>query len=105
MTRRRKLPPAPDGPLGLLIAILSDTPRLPGALCRDHRDLFDATHPTGRGAMTRHLTDARATAIRICTGCPVLGPCNDWLDSVIPENRPGGVVAGRIITTKGIEKP
>jgi WhiB family redox-sensing transcriptional regulator len=103
MTRRRKSPPPLNGSLGLLIAILSDTPRLPGAACRDHPDLFDATHATGQGAMTLQLAQTRDAAIRICRTCPALDPCRAWLDNVIPPYRPGGVVAGRIVTTRGTE--
>lgn len=106
MTRSRKSPPAPDGPLGLLIAILSDTPRLPGALCRDHPDLFDATHASGKAAMTRHLTEARAAAKAVCRACPAIDPCGQWADGLRPSERPGGVVAGKVarppVTTKTV---
>jgi hypothetical protein len=96
MTRRRNSPPEPDGPLGLLIAILSDTPRLPGALCRAYPDLFDATHAIGQAAMTRHLAEARAQAKSVCRTCPALTECAAWVESLRPSERPGGVIAGRV---------
>lgn len=96
MTRRLR-PPAPDGPLGLLIVILRGAPRLPGARCRDRADLFDATHAIGRGASsTRKIAAARAAAAAECAQCPALVACSAWVDGLRPAHRPSGVVAGRI---------
>jgi hypothetical protein len=47
----------------LLDAIARTVPRLPGAACREHRELFDRTAIRGRG-----MTAARREALEICAG-------------------------------------
>jgi WhiB family redox-sensing transcriptional regulator len=107
MTRRRKTPaPVPLPVVDLLAAILRDTPRLQGARCRTHPEVFDATHPIGRGACsTRHHVDARAAAVAVCQRCPALPACRAWLESLPASQRPSGIVAGQLTTTKGTETP
>jgi len=96
MTPRRHPLPPPTPEINLLCEILRGTPRLPGAACRDHRDLFDAARANGRGHSTRRLAAARAAAVRICHTCPALSECRSWLDTVPRTQRPSGVVAGQI---------
>lgn len=94
--RRRPLPP-PTPEINLLCEILRGAPRLAGAACRDHRDLFDAAQANGRGHSARRLADARAAAIRVCSErCPAFDQCAAWLDTLPRRQRPSGVVAGQI---------
>ena len=80
----------------LLDAIARTVPRLPGAACRDHRELFYRTAVRGRG-----MTAARREAIEICTSCPALARCRRWLESTPERERPFGVVAGQVIPPRG----
>jgi len=71
------------------------TPRLPSAACRGHTDLFDATvamAPRGHAALYR----ARAEALQICATCRALVLCRRWVDTLDPEQRPRGAIAGRV---------
>lgn len=72
-----------------LLRALTAGPNLPGAACKDHLDVFDAT--SERGAHR-----AYTAAIQICAGCPVLQRCGTHWDSLPPRKRPFGVMAGRI---------
>lgn len=57
----------------LLDAITRAVPRLPGAACRDHRELFDRTAIRGVG-----MTAARAEALHICLDtCPAMTYAGD----------------------------
>jgi WhiB family transcriptional regulator, redox-sensing transcriptional regulator len=72
-------------------------PRLPGARCRGHSELFDeppADDPYGDAVTER--------ALAVCASCPALGPCEEWLRRLEPRERPRGVVAGRIIKSRGV---
>lgn len=73
-----------------LIATLATTPDLPGASCVSSRQVFDKC--TDGHAGDREL----AAAVRVCAGCPVLGPCASWVDSLDPRKRPFGVTGARI---------
>jgi hypothetical protein len=41
-------------------------------------------------------------ALAVCASCPALGPCEVWLRRLEPSERPRGVVAGRVIKSKGV---
>lgn len=87
--------PTPELPaLGLLIAILQDTPKLAHAACRDHPDLFAATVVEGRGVRPESITATRDQARAICRGCEALDACRDWVRSTPEGRRPAGIVAG-----------
>lgn len=83
-----------------LVGQLASIPTLPGARCRGHHALFDGSSwdedPAVRQA--RH-----SAALAICTRCPALALCADWLDSLPKSQRPLGVVAGRRVTAQGIK--
>ena len=64
-------------------------PRLPGAACRGHPELFDVAG--------QHDRDAIAQAKAVCHACPVLRECRAWLRSLPKPVRPCGVVAGRFV--------
>lgn len=93
----RRYAPAPDGPLGLLIAILSDTPRLPGARCRADPDLFAET-VRRRHQSVHSLAANRAAARAVCGTCPALDACRDWVIGLPLSRRPAGIVAGHLAT-------
>jgi hypothetical protein len=65
--------------VALLARVLTDTPKLPGAACRDRSGPFDPE------------SGSPAAALNICQRCPALRPCAEWADTA-PNLR--GVVAG-----------
>lgn len=76
----------------LLDAIARSVLKLPGAACRDHRELFDRTAARGRD-----ITAARTQALQICAGCPALAACQRWISSLDEHERPRGIVAGQLV--------
>lgn len=94
MTPRRHPLPPPTPAINLLCEILRGTPRLPGAACRDHPDLFAATVVEGQGSRQAGLTAAREQARAICGGCEALDACTSWVRATPEARRPGGIVAG-----------
>ena len=66
----------------LLAAVLRDTPRLPGALCRQRTELFD-----GDDAEDAH------EAAELCGHCPAREPCAAWAHT-LAHNEAHGVLAG-----------
>jgi hypothetical protein len=78
----------------LLEALAGSTPRLPGAACRGRYELFD----TAAGQFGYRMFQARAEALAVCAGCPVLRECRQWLDSQ-PPGRVRGVCAGTVINS------
>lgn len=92
MTTPTRLParvPDNGGWLPLLAAVLRDTPRLPGALCRGRHRLFDADG--------QHDVSG---ALELCGRCPARGPCAEWA-SREPAYRLTGVLAGQRYVAKG----
>jgi hypothetical protein len=71
-------------PLDTLLAALAGLPALPGALCRDQSEVFDAV-----------TDDQLAQAARLCRTCPALIPCSAWAET-LGDNDVNGVVAGRV---------
>jgi len=67
----------------LAAAILIDSPRLHGALCRGKAPAFDHYR----------RTQAAEVALKLCGSCPVRRPCREWADS---RTDVSGVVAGEI---------
>jgi len=92
-------------PTDVLGELAAAAPHLPAARCAGRHKLFDATIEADRAGGAAQLDTARAEALRICSGCPEIGPCGRWLDSLPPRQRPLGVVAGRINPKKGRPKP
>lgn len=79
-----------------LLAAFAAVPRLDGALCRGHGDLWDPPELFGRDPVD---TEQRlAFAVSACRVCPALNPCRDWVASLKASDRPGGVIAGRVVT-------
>ncbi|OBF55060.1 hypothetical protein A5756_00760 [Mycobacterium sp. 852002-53434_SCH5985345] len=66
----------------LLAELAANTPALPRAACRRHRQIFDSTEP-----------DDIATATQICQHCPELAPCREWADTQAPRTLTGVVAA------------
>jgi len=78
--------------------VLTDTPRLRGARCRDYSaELFDLPDHPRVGRSTREDVARLAVAVAICEGCPALLPCSNWLASLAPDRRPSGVVAAQVV--------
>lgn len=77
--------------VALLEKVLRQSAALPDALCRNRSDLFDVEH---------HDPDEReyatGRAAELCSRCPELAACSEWLDSLPRSRRPGGVVAGQV---------
>ncbi|MCV7150528.1 WhiB family transcriptional regulator [Mycolicibacterium pyrenivorans] len=72
-----------DNVTDLLAELAAHTPALPGALCRDHVDVFDS-----------ETTEAVEAAITICGNCPARAACERWSTAMDPR-RLLGVVAGK----------
>lgn len=77
-----------------LLDSLAGIPRLPGALCRGHHDVFDPPWSEHEDKTDRE--QRIAFALKLCRSCPALASCTQWLDSLPPKQRPHGVVAGQV---------
>jgi hypothetical protein len=86
----------------LMDELAAGMPHLPGARCAGRHELFDATAEGSRTgpAGAAEVAAARSEALRLCGGCPELGPCRAWLSGLRKRDRPNGVVAGRVIGDK-----
>ena len=74
--------------IDLLKAILRDTPKLDGSLCRDRSDLFDTEQDDAEER--QYAIDS---AKRLCRKCPALEACRDFAST---QKRLTGVVAGEL---------
>lgn len=74
--------------LGLTEA-LAGIPDLPGAACKGRPEWFDLTPDDDPELIER--------AELVCRHCPALAKCRDWLASTPRDQRPSGVVAGRLL--------
>jgi hypothetical protein len=75
-----------------LIAAVGAAPALPGAKCRGRHSLYD---PAALGEPPDTVAERRhALAVELCSYCPALTRCQEWLASLPPRRRPLGVVAG-----------
>ena len=75
-----------------LAAAVRGIPHLPGAACRYRWELFD--HPPNSDP--DDLDYAHTAALGICAQCPALASCSQWFESLPEQQRPPGVVAGRV---------
>ena len=66
-----------------------------GAACKGQSDLFD-WHPLS----DPHREADLETALQLCSGCPVLSQCKQWVASLEWWQRPTGIVAGVLVTPK-----
>ncbi len=85
-----------------LIAAIGRAPVLPGARCRGRHHLFDTadSREDPDVAIQRH-----SQAVELCARCPSLTRCEDWLDSLPNNQRPLGVVAGRVNLANPVGRP
>lgn len=92
-------------PSTLLAELATVAPDLPAARCAGRWELYDRTDQAADStpAAADALADARAEALWLCLGCPELTPCRDWYESLPPQHRPRGVVAG-IVNTRTTKK-
>ncbi|WP_156628408.1 WhiB family transcriptional regulator [Mycobacterium sp. 1274756.6] len=67
----------------LLSKALWHTASLPGAACQGRGDLFTSEHPGDQ-----------AQALAICTRCPVLADCQQWVARLPRAHIPPGIVTG-----------
>ncbi|ASL08453.1 hypothetical protein MYCODSM44623_01703 [Mycobacterium intracellulare subsp. chimaera] len=72
----------------LLGAAAASVPRLPDAACRSETWMADVELRSSR--------DTIDAAVELCLSCPAMQRCAAWLDSLPPDQKPAGVVAGRL---------
>lgn len=72
----------------LMAAWVGSVPRLEDAACRGNPGPFDLDVRAGREAV-----DA---AVEICLDCPAMLDCGAWVDSLPADQKPAGIVAGRL---------
>jgi WhiB family redox-sensing transcriptional regulator len=80
--------------LDALLDAVGAAPCLPGARCRGRHTLFD---PPAPGENPDTVASRHAQALGLCSRCPALSRCGDWLESLPPRKRPHGVVAGNVV--------
>jgi|GEM_PF-3489846 len=80
---------SPGDAADAITALLAGVPRLPGASCHGDSRTFDLEPDADREDVDY--------AIEICKACPALTACREWVRSLPPEQRPSGVVAGRLL--------
>lgn len=85
-----------------LFDALAVAPALPGAKCRGRHHLFDEPE---RDADPDDAEYQQQAALRLCSHCPSLVRCAEWVDSLPPSKRPPGVVGGRVRRTKPAGRP
>lgn len=86
-----------------LLAELRGAPALDGAACTGRGHLFDDRQTEETIGTWRHRA---SHATSICRSCPVLASCREWLESLAPDRRPHGVVAGLHVDQRGrIQQP
>lgn len=80
----------------MTIDLASAAPVFEDAKCVGQHDLFDAAEPgEDRDQALTRLQEART----LCRSCPALAACGDWLQALPRSQRPGGVVAGRVVSS------
>jgi WhiB family transcriptional regulator, redox-sensing transcriptional regulator len=70
------------------------------ARCRGQFRLYDRTIGRSRHDSPKLTELARKQAMQTCACCPALTQCRDWFDSLLPDQRPFGVVAGQLNTRR-----
>jgi hypothetical protein len=75
-----------------LLAAMGSAPKLTGAACRGHHELFDNG-------------DHQAQALALCRECPALHDCTQWLAGLPRSRRPHGVVAGQLPSARARKRP
>jgi len=76
-----------------ILAAVGAAPALPGAKCRNRYALFD---PAAKGEDPETVSQRHALAVELCSYCPALTRCRDWLNGLPERQRPVGVIAGEI---------
>jgi len=79
--------------LDTLLAELAGAPALPGARCRGRHHLFDSAAP---GEHPDTVNARHTQALGLCSRCPALTRCDDWLSGLPVRKRPFGVIAGEL---------
>ena len=77
----------------LLGRILHGAPALPGAKCVGRARLFD---PPAEREPAADVAFRHRQALALCRVCRALDACGEWFESLPPEERPEGVIAGRV---------
>lgn len=85
-----------------LLSSLAGSPSLPGARCRGRHHIFD---PAALGENPDTVAARHAQALGLCSRCPSLTRCAEWLESLPPKRRPLGVTAGQIHTPNPVGRP
>jgi hypothetical protein len=79
--------------LDAILEAVGAAPCLPGARCRGRHSLFD---PAALGEDPDTVAARHAQALGLCSQCPSLARCEEWLYSLPPRRRPRGVIAGTV---------
>lgn len=87
--RQRRGDPMNADQLAALLGAAAAAPRMPDAACWGETWMADVEIRSSRGTI-----DA---AIDVCLSCPAMQRCAAWLDSLPPDQKPAGVVAGRLV--------
>jgi hypothetical protein len=76
-----------------VFSALGVIPSLPGAACRGRHALHDPAAPGEDPA----VVDQRQTqALALCSRCPALLACSEYMHALPKSKRPDGVVAGQL---------
>lgn len=76
---------ASNSALRNLFEALAAAPSLPGARCRNRSHPFD---PPGLGEDESVVEQRHAQALSLCSLCPSLDRCREWVDSLPLESGP-----------------
>ncbi|TAM68295.1 hypothetical protein [Mycobacterium sp.] len=75
--------------LAALLGAAAAAPRMRDAACRNETWLSDVEARSCRATID--------SGIDVCLGCRHMQQCSDWVDSLPADQRPRGVVAGRLV--------
>ncbi|MGV0161043.1 hypothetical protein ACRU3B_16585 [Mycobacterium colombiense] len=78
--------------LASLLGAAAAAPRMPNAACWGETWMADVEIRSSRGTI-----DA---AIDVCLSCPAMQRCATWVESLPADQKPAGVVAGRLFVDR-----
>jgi hypothetical protein len=79
--------------LDAILEAVGAAPCLPGAKCRGRHSLYD---PAALGEDPDTVAQRHAQAVELCSYCPAMARCKEWLYGLPPKQRPLGVTAGEV---------
>ena len=81
--------------------LMAGTPDLTTGHCVGLWTLFD---PQGDDEPQDVVDNRHAVAVALCQACPVAAACAEWFSGLPPQDRPTGVVAGKVRLGRGHRK-